>query len=351
VSNPFTKTAYDPYVNILRTATEAFSGVVGGVNALRVAPFDEPLGKPVSQSKRIARNISLMLKEEFDLRSPVDPAGCSWYVESLTNEIIDAVWEQFTAIESKGGLLKALLTGEAQAGIDKGLKTLYSRSATRALRIVGTNMYANATEKALSRDNKTTQPVSINVDPGLDIKTLEDMEKAFESGYNILSVYKAIGDKNGETCEKISPRRLSEPYENMRRAVEQKGGMKVFLANMGPVSQHKARADFSAGFFEVAGAEILNNTGFLTVDEAAEAAVNSGADVAVICSTDDTYPVLVPELCFAVAKRAPHMQLILAGMPAAEHKDSYFEAGLTDFIHIRSNCLETLINITQRKGE
>jgi methylmalonyl-CoA mutase len=271
-------------------------------------------------------------------------------VESLTIAFIDAAWERFMDVEGKGGLLACLVSGYVQEGIEKSLNAAQTRAAGRALRIVGTNMYANTTEKALERETKTSEAVLINVDT-LDIKDLDAMEKAFESGINILSVFKTLGEKGGETCKKIDEHRLSEQFEKLRNDIAQNGGITVFLANMGPVSQHKARADFSTGFFEVGGCTVITNSGFGTTDEAAQAAVNSGADVCVICSTDDTYPEIVPALAKAVKDKNAKIQVILAGMPNPDFKDSYFAAGLDDAIHIRSNCLETLRQINARKGE
>ena len=89
--------------------------------------------------------------------------------------------------------------------------------------------------------------------------------------------------------------------------------LQVFLANMGPIPQHKPRADFSTGFMEVAGFEVLKNNGFATVEEAAEAAAQSGAQAAVICSTDDTYPELVPPLAKLIKEKCPNMVVYLAG--------------------------------------
>ncbi len=141
----------------------------------------------------------------------------------------------------------------------------------------------------------------------------------------------------------------------MRRRTEafvaEKGdNFKVFLANMGPIPQHKARADFISSFMEVAAFELLRNDGFATTEECAAAAAASGADIAVICSTDATYPELVPPLARAIKEKRPGMGVYLAGAPAAECKDAYLEAGVDDFISVRSNCLETLTGFQRAKG-
>jgi methylmalonyl-CoA mutase len=101
---------------------------------------------------------------------------------------------------------------------------------------------------------------------------------------------------------------------------------------------------------EVGGFEVLKNDGFPTTDECAGAAVASGADIAVICSTDDTYPERVPPLARARQEKAPAMSVFLAGAPKEEFKASYLDAGVDDFISVRSSCLATLSGIQKAKG-
>ena len=144
-------------------------------------------------------------------------------------------------------------------------------------------------------------------------------------------------------------------YENLRAAMEshkKKTGkaVPVFMANLGPIPQHKPRADFSTGFFAVGGFEMLDNSGFGTPEEAAKAALKSGANLMVVCSTDQTYPEAVPVFCKAVKAENPKACIILAGLPAKEHEDSYAKAGLDDFIFIKSDCFEMLYKLQTREG-
>ena len=126
--------------------------------------------------------------------------------------------------------------------------------------------------------------------------------------------------------------------------------VKVFLANMGPIPQHKARADFSRGFLEVAAFEVLKNDGFPSVEEAVAAAKESGADVTVICSTDATYPELVPPLAKQLKEVCPKMSVLLAGAAPPELEPVYREAGVDDFVHVRANCRKILQAIQEAKG-
>jgi methylmalonyl-CoA mutase len=323
----FTATVYDPYVNILRATTQAFSSVVGGVGGLTVEPFDAAIRLSDEQSRRIARNIQVMMQNEFNLSTPVDPAGGSWYVETLTAQLAEAAWKELQHIEEQGGLLASLKSGGLQAAIAATLSERFKKLSTRADRAVGSNMYANTQETRLSTAGRAL-PANC-------------------CGGNC--------EGDGETVTAIAPHRWTEQLEALRVKTEEytvKTGkkLKVFLANMGPLSQHKARADFTIGFMEVGGFEVLKNDGFDSVEAAAEAAIASGAQTAVICSTDDTYPALVPLLVRAIKAKTPNMLVLLAGLPAPEFKDAYTEAGMDDCIHVRADCLSIIRKIQQAGG-
>ena len=122
----FFKTVFDPYVNMLRNTTEIFSGVVGGLDSYENEPFDEPIRKGDVFSRRIARNVQVMLQEEFGLLQPIDPSGGSWAVETLTKQIKEKIWAEFQAIEGKGGIVKALEEGYPQETIAKTLARILS---------------------------------------------------------------------------------------------------------------------------------------------------------------------------------------------------------------------------------
>ena len=322
-TSAFTKTVYDPYVNILRDTTEAFSGVVGGVNAMQVSPLDEAIGESDETTERIARNVQIMLREEFDLLRPVDPAGGSWYVETLTAELVRAISDKFKAVEAEGGMSAYLIAGKAQKEIAAVLADRLKKLATRQDRAVGTNMYANMTEKLLERGAKAAKCA-----PQGEPKV---------------------------TAEPIEAHRWTEQFEALRRATDdaaEKSGKRisVFLCNIGPIPQHKARADFSRGFFEVGAFNVIGNDGFMNPADAAKAAIASGAEVAVICSTDDAYPECVLEIAKAIKAAAPKMLVMLAGAPAPEQKGAYDEAGVDDYIHVRANCLDILKKIQSERG-
>jgi methylmalonyl-CoA mutase len=144
-TSSFTKTINDPHVNLLRAGNEAFAAVVGGIQYLHVSPFDELTGA-TSVSERIARNIQLLLKEEAHLKKVIDPAGGSWYVEELTNNLAEKAWAFFQAIEANGGILEVLKSSWLQQEIAKVYQKKNHDVQTRKKSMVGTNVYANLDE-------------------------------------------------------------------------------------------------------------------------------------------------------------------------------------------------------------
>ncbi|MBP3041854.1 acyl-CoA mutase large subunit family protein, partial [Bacillaceae bacterium Marseille-Q3522] len=145
----WTKTVFDPYVNILRASTEAFSAVVGGANSIHVSCFDEAIQKSTSFSRRIARNTSIILKDEAKMALTTDPGGGSWYIEVLTNEIAKKSWDIFKKIESMGGILSALKRGFPQKQVNETAEKRENNLALLKDIFVGTNMYINLKEEEL----------------------------------------------------------------------------------------------------------------------------------------------------------------------------------------------------------
>lgn len=378
----FTATIYDPYVNILRSTSQAFSGAVGGVSSLQVGCFDEAVRPGGEIAKRIARNIQIMLQTEFDLLQPTDPAGGSWYIETLTIQVAEEIWSLMQQTDSVGGFLKSLEDGHVQENVEKILNSRLKNLDFRFDRALGTNMYPNNIEQALEyespsgeelfikrkravdsykeiMDNEHTKNVLQTIMPSINGRKgafVEAVIDSFMAGASIGEVRDILNDGfDGEVKVKpIEPHRWTEKFEALRKRTESyiaKTGdnIRVFLVNMGPIPQHKARADFSTGFMEVAHFTVLKNTGFETTDEAIDAAVKSGADVAVICSTDDTYPELVPPIASGIKSKSPAMKLFLAGAPAPEMKETYLNSGVDDFIHVKANCYEILRSIQNSK--
>ena len=372
----FFKTIYDPYVNMLRNTTEIFSGVVGGIDSFESAPFDEPIRKGDEFSRRIARNVQIMLQEEFGLLQPIDPAGGSWAVETLTRQMKEKIWAEFQRIEKEGGIVAALRAGSLQESVAAVLAARFKNADLRRDRIVGNNMYPNMTETLLETRAEDTAALkaqrTADIDAYLsdiDVKhrdealaslrqahSVDNAVEAALAGATIAELMTAVTEGNdAETVTAIAPHRWSERFEALRQRTEEykaekNDNVKIFLANMGPIPQHKARADFTTGFLQVGAFEVLGNDGFKTVEEAADAVRASGADAVVICSTDATYPEIVPALAPKLHEVLPKARVFLAGAAPKDLLETYKEAGIDEYISVRANCYEILESLQKQKG-
>lgn len=372
----FFKTIYDPYVNMLRNTTEIFSGVVGGIDSFESAPFDEPIRKGDEFSRRIARNVQIMLQEEFGLLQPIDPAGGSWAVETLTRQMKEKIWAEFQRIEKEGGIIAALRAGSLQESVAAVLAARFKNADLRRDRIVGNNMYPNMTETLLETRAEDTAALKAQRTADIDaylsdidvkhrdealasLRQAHSVDHAVEAalaGATIAELMTAVTEGNGaETVTAIAPHRWSERFEALRQRTEEykaekNDNVKIFLANMGPIPQHKARADFTTGFLQVGAFEVLGNDGFKTVEEAVDAARASGADAVVICSTDATYPEIVPALAPKLHEVLPKARVFLAGAAPKDLLETYKEAGIDEYISVRANCYEILESLQKQKG-
>ena len=317
------KTVLDPHVNLLRTTTEAFAGIVGGCAGLQVGAFDECIRPADDFSRRLARNLQIILAEECQLGRVVDPAGGSWYVETLTQQLAAKAWTLFQEVEERGGMAAALRNGHPQALVGKTAAERQSAAELRRDGIIGTNLHPNLREKLSVVETVAPAPARLGA---------------------------------AVTVQPLPPRRRAEPFEALRRRTEahlaRTGARpKVFLATFGPRKQHAPRAEFSAGFFAAGGFETVSAKSSETAAAAAQAALASGAPVVVLCSTDDTYPVLVPPCAQALKASANPPLVVLAGLPATPELQAQFKsAGVDAFIHVRANCPKLLDGFLTRLG-
>jgi methylmalonyl-CoA mutase len=366
-TSSWTKTVYDPYVNMLRNASEAFAGAIAGVDSMHVAPFDEAVREADEFSRRISRNVQSILQDECHFTQPIDPAGGSWYIEALTLQVAEKAWSLFQEINGSGGVYEALKAGRLQKAIADKYEEKFTAMSKRIHVWVGTNMYSNLSEEKLPpldidyEELKKSRIREVqNYRLSKDMFMLQDalielniagkglVDKGIEAALTgaTLGDISEITSGDSAPVEDIAPvrkQRGTERFEELRKKSEILGekyenALKVFLLNMGPVPQHKARADFSTGFFEVGGFKLLKNNGFENVDEAVEAALASAAGIGVICSTDDTYPELVPAIAKKIKATKPGLKLIVAGRPPKELEDEYRKAGVDGFIFMGADC-------------
>ena len=296
------QTVYDPYVNMLRGTTEAMSATIAGVHSLEVMPFDASFENPTEFSKRIARNVELLLKNESHFDQVVDPAGGSYYVENLTQSIAAEAWKLFLEIEEKGGYTEAYKAGLIVERIKASAAAKDKNIATRRQTLLGANQYPNFTEVA-----------------GKEI-TAESVTRKQAEG-NVLVPYRG-----------------AMAFEEMRLQVDRSGKEpKAFMLTCGNLGMARARSQFSCNFFACAGIKVIDNTYFKSIEEGAKAALESKAQIVVVCASDDDYAEAAPKVKELLGGNAI---LVVAGAPACAPE---LEAqGITNFINVKSNVLETL---------
>jgi len=229
VTSDWNKTAYDPYVNVLRTTTEAMSAIIGGTDSLLVKPFNSSYEDANDFSERIARNIQIILNEEAYFDKFIDPAGGSYYIENLTNSIIENTWNLFLKVEKFGGYNKAFDSGFIKSQIEETANKRDLAIAMKKEVLLGTNQYA-------ARDEKLNFTVP----------------KSRKADGNAIRIYRG-----------------AEAFEELRQKTENANiTPKVILLTFGNLAMRKARASFATNFFACAGFEIVENNAVKSVKEA-----------------------------------------------------------------------------------
>lgn len=308
-TSQFNQSLYDPYVNLLRTQTEAMSATIGAVDSLTVRPFDETFETPTAFAERIAVNQQLLLKEEAHFDKITDPSAGSYYIETLTDSLAQQAWRLFLKTEETG-FYAALKAGTVQDAINASADARSQAAANRKEILLGTNQYPNFRETVAGK--------------------MEDKE----------SHGCGCGANDAPTpLKKLNTKRLADAFNALRLATEQSEKTpKVFMLTIGNLAMRLARSQFSSNFFASAGYDLIDNLGFNTVEEGVQAAREQGADVVVLCSSDDEYVTYAPE-AFNLLKDGKEL-FVVAGAPAC--MDELKAAGIEYFIHVRSNVLETL---------
>lgn len=323
----FNMTIFDAYVNLLRSQTETMSAALAGVDEITVTPFDVTYEKPTDFSERIARNQQLLLKEEAHFDKVVDPAAGSYYLENLTASIAAEAWKQFLDIQERGGMYQLVSEGKVQEHMAANLKARLADVAKRKEVLLGSNQFPNFTEKAGKKIKNEPTP-----NP-----SLKGGEKC---GCSCSKSSFPSGEDRGEACLPTLPvARAAEEFEALRLETEAAKKQPVaFMLTIGNLAMRIARAQFSCNFLACAGYKVIDNNGFATIAEGIKAARKAKADIIVLCSSDDEYADLAPK---AWKKLQGKKELfIVAGAPAC--MEDLQKLGITNFIHVRCNVLETL---------
>lgn len=353
------KTCYDANTNMLRATSEAFAAVVAGVDGMHIGPYDEIAGATSEFSRRIARNIHIILREECGLDQVIDPAGGSNYIEWLTDQVAGNAWKIFQDIDKDGGMIASLESGSIQSQIDATYQKKRQNVRIRRDRIVGANMYPDlkggrlegkpngeSSHPAGQGDRRSNVPELAGIVPSADAEMVEKTIVAAEAGATIGQIGEATGlhECGTSMIPKVPQRRAAEEFESLRDACadyEKRSGSQptILQLNMGPSRRYRLRADWTASFFEAGGFHVDGAVDFQEIPEAVAALKHSAATIAVVTSDDATYLECVEPLAKAVKAARPEVALLVAGAPGDNEK-AWRGAGVDDFVHVRVNNYE-----------
>ena len=306
ITSEYNQTLFDSYVNLLRSQTEAMSAAIANVDSIVVTPFDKPYEIPTDFAERIARNQQLLLKEEAHFDKLVDVAGGSYTIEHLTDALAREGWKLFLEVENAGGFLAEALKGNIVNAVNASNDKRHADAAKRKEFILGTNQFPNFTETSEGK-----RPMEC--------------------------CCKCDGHEPGE-LPVLNKSRLASAFEALRLSTEKAAKQPIaFMLTIGNLAMRQARAQFSCNFLAAAGYKVMDNLGFKTVEEGVDAALEAGADIVVICSSDDEYAEYAIPAFQYLNGRAMY---VVAGAPAC--MEDLKAAGIENFIHVKSNQLETL---------
>jgi methylmalonyl-CoA mutase len=310
----------DPWVNMLRTTVACAGAAFGGADAITVLPFTWALGPPDAFARRIARNTHLVLQEESGLGRVIDPAHGAWYVEKLTDELARTAWGLFQAIEAKGGMGAALESGFIQGEIGRIAAARARDVAGGRLELTGVSAFPRLGEDGVRADPwPEPEPVV----------------------------------RGGTAVEPLPLRRLAEPYERLRDRADAHAARtgkrpQVFLATLGDLATHSARATWAGNFLAAGGIEAVGGGELHTSAEVGRAFAGSGASVACLCASDAVYAGLA-EATAGALRAAGARQVLLAGRPKAQEA-ALTAAGVDVFLHAGCDAPAVLAGLQEALG-
>jgi len=371
----FTMAKRDPWVNMLRVTAECTAAVLGGAQSVATQPFDAAIGPPDELARRVARNTQIVLRDESHLDAVADAAGGSWFVETLTDQLARAAWEEVRSIESAGGIVQALGSGRIVDAIDEVAKVRQHSIAKRKAPILGVSEFPNATEQPVHRDPVPQEDIKRMLRAGLDeldvgahrdvllglARQVNDPDRALgalteacvaatSSGTDIYSVAAVL--QHGQPdfhVEPIRQWRAAEVWERLRdRSDRSETRPHAFMANLGSIPSHKARSTWAQNLLAAVGVSCSTNDGFRDPKAIEAAWRHAPASLAVICGSDEDYESML-EPTVAALKKAGCPVVLVAGRPG-KRAAALREAGVSDFVFVGADVLRVMADVLDSVG-
>ncbi len=323
-------TKRDPWTNLIRNTCAGLGAAAGGADAITIRPFTDALGAATPFSRRLARNLHILLMEESHLGKVADPAGGGFLHETLGARLAEAGWAVFQQIEAHGGLFDAVKAGWLQAEIAKIRAQREAAYDAGKESLIGVSQYPDLDGRLVeTAEHRYTPPVLDT--PVIQPQPFTEKVAAAAAGAQVREL-----DLPEPEWTPLTPARIAEPFEALRDnadAFEAKTGAapKAFFATLGGLAEFNARAGFAANRLAVAGVVADAAEAYDDVEACADAFKASGAKLAVICGTDEAYAESAAALAAAL-KAAGARAVWLAGKAEI--------AGVDHQIHMRSRALE-----------
>jgi methylmalonyl-CoA mutase len=385
-------TEQDPYNNVMRTTIEAMAAMLGGTQSLHTNALDEAIALPTDFSARIARNTQIVIQEETGMTKVVDPLGGSYYVEALTQELVDKAWEIIERVEKEGGMAKAVAAGWPKAMIETAAAARQARVDRGDDVIVGVNKYRLANEdllETLEVDNTKVREAQIarinktkaNRDEAAcqaALKALRDAAAGEQSIENNLLAHAVEAARARATLGEISSAMeesfdryatqptpvkgvYAAPYEGDSRwqqvldgvaAVERRMGRKpkLLVAKMGQ-DGHDRGANIIASAFGDMGFDVVSGPLFQTPEETVVLALDSGVDVVGASSLAAGHKTLIPELIAKLREAGrTDIKVIAGGVIPPQDYDYLRDAGVQGIYGPGSNVVECAADVLRLLG-
>ncbi len=371
----FTKTQRDPWVNMLRVTAECTAAVLGGAQSVATLPFDCEIGPADELARRVARNTQVVLREESHLGEVADPAGGSWFVERLTDDLARAAWDELRSIEAAGGLVAALGSGKLLDGVGKVADEREKRLGKRKTPVVGVSEFPNLREDSVGRAPVTADDIQGLIKASVDsldvgahqdrllaiVRTANDAERgpgaltdacvaATTGGADMYSVATVL--QHGQPDLHVEPIlrwREAEVWEQLRaRSDGHPTRPTAFFANLGSVPSHRARSVWAQNLVAAAGVDAVTTEGFDDMGALAAAWKDSSASLAVICGSDEDYEEMLAPAVDAL-KQAGCPLLLIAGRPG-ERETLLRERGVSDFVFVGADVLHVMSRVLDSIG-
>ncbi len=361
----------DPHTNMVRITTEAFALAVSGVDALVTSPFDEALGQSDSQARRLARHTQLVLREESHIGRVLDPAGGSYYVEALTDDLARKAWDGMRAIEAEGGMLSGLTSGAIPRLVETAREARLAAIAKRRELLIGVNDFALAGERKLTRppfrsadDRRLAIEraekaglVTLPLSPRRESLRVEDLRSFAALGASLAAVSLRLS-RGGESehSMRLDPTRDAQRFEAIRDEADElsSGGTRprVVLVCLGTPNDYRAREGYARRFFEAGGFAVssIESPKTMTTQWIATREETSTADVVCLTSSDERYAELGVPAIRTVRSAYSTAQVVIAGRQTAltTTKDAPMEDKPDLEIYLGCEAVGSLASLLQR---